>query len=168
MPSFNPSVSVPAGLGAALLALATGCMGAHIQAGPTIGYAFKRGTTIGWEAGAGTIGFVRASTGGTYRLEPAPAPEEERAAAAQSEQPGGDASDAAPGGEVSAHVNESPSPDAIHYVALEPLGVSLGITFPNVGKPGFPGRRLGRLGLRPKPGGRFWVHGKPRPASAEL
>jgi hypothetical protein len=150
-------------LGAALLALATGCMGAHIQAGPTIGYAFKRGTTIGWEAGAGTIGFVRASTGGTYRLEPAPAPEEERAAAAQSEQPGGDASDAAPGGEVSAHVNESPSPDAIHYVALEPLGVSLGLTFPNVGKPGFLGGVWAGWVFDPNPEGAFGYTENPDP-----
>lgn len=44
-------------------ALVCGCQGAHLQAGPSIGYAFRRGTTVGWEAGAGTLGVLRGSVG---------------------------------------------------------------------------------------------------------
>jgi hypothetical protein len=166
MPPFSRSLARGRGrvtVGVALLALVTGCMGAHVQAGPTIGYAFKRGTTIGWEAGAGTIGIVRASTGGTYRLEPAPEPEKERGDPAQPADTRGGASAAPPEGLASAHDDGGPSPDAIHYVALEPLGVSLGITFPNIGKPGFLGGVWAGWVFDPHPDGAFGYAENPDP-----
>jgi hypothetical protein len=124
----------------ALLALAAGCAGGHVQAGPTIGFAFKRGTTVGWEAGSGVMGVARLSTGGTYRLEPAPPVQEEGAKAGPRNE-----DDSEP----------RPSPDAIHYLALEPLGVSLGIAIPNVGPPGFMGGVWAGWMFDPNPNGAF-------------
>jgi len=127
----TPATHTIAAAAGVIVALLCGCQGAHLQAGPSIGYAFERGTTVGWEAGAGTLGVVRVSAGGTYRLEP-PEPREPPASEAQ-----------------------NPSPDHIHYLALEPLGVSLGITFPSVGKPGFLGGVWAGWMFDPNPNGLF-------------
>jgi hypothetical protein len=131
--------------GVVVLALSTGCMGAHVQAGPTVGYSFKRGPTFGWEVGAGSVGVVRVSTGGTYRLEPAGEPEGPEAEAArpvqsQAGKPSAAFTDGSSDAEAPrgtpASEDEGASPDAIHYLALEPLALSLGVTLPNIGKPG--------------------------------
>jgi hypothetical protein len=141
-------------IGGLSIALSCGCQGAHLQAGPSIGYAFKRGTTLGWEAGAGGLGLMRASVGGTYRLEP-PQPAE-----VTSPEPGAPAREdptASAGGAAATRERaaQEPSPDAIHYLAFEPLGVSLGITFPDVGKPGFLGGVWAGWIFDPNPDGVF-------------
>jgi hypothetical protein len=170
MPTFSAPLadgSRPTFVSMALLTLLTGCMGAHLQAGPTVGYSFKRGTTVGWEAGAGSVGIVRVSTGGTYRLEPLRAPEGARPSPAPPADPRHAA--ARPDPSASTTADDGPSPaNAIHYLALEPLGVSLGVTFPDVGKPGFLGGVWAGWFFDPNPHGAIGYTEDPNPLAPQF
>jgi len=99
-----------------------GCAAGHVGAGPMIGYSPARGPTWGWEAGAGVLGAVRLNAGGSYAF--------------------GDPSRRA-GPEPSARIarrgeaTEGSPPKAVHYVALEPIGLTLGADWASNGRTGF-------------------------------
>ncbi len=103
----------------------TGCAGGHLQAGPMLGYSPARGMTWGWEAGAGGLGLVRASTGGSYRAKLDPDPEPPERAIAD------------PDAGSEPQIKAAPPADYVHYLALEPIGVSLGADYSSTGKLGF-------------------------------
>ena len=87
-----------------------------------IGYSPARGATWGWEAGAGTLGIVRVNAGGSYAFrEPSRRASPEKPARIV---PRGDAAEASP-------------PKAVHYIALEPIGLTLGADLASNGRAGF-------------------------------
>jgi hypothetical protein len=108
-----------------------------------IGYSPARGVTWGWEAGAGELGVVRVSTGGSYRMSSAPLRQgSKHDAAAQSEQ----GADADP---------EEVPPESVHYVAFEPLGLTLGVDFTETGRSGLMAGLWAGWILDPTPNGAF-------------
>src|SRR5262245_32998563 len=76
------------------------CQGAHAQAGPVIAFPLAGGVSYGWELGAGELGLVRLSTGGIYNSAKPPEPDEPPEAGLEER--------------------------SVHYLALEPLGLSIG------------------------------------------
>jgi hypothetical protein len=115
-PPTAPSLSL-----AALLLTLGGCAAGHFGAGPMIGYSPARGATWGWEAGAGVLGAVRANVGGSYAFgKPSLRAAREPARIV----PRGEAEEALP-------------PEAVHYIALEPLGLTLGADWASNGRAGF-------------------------------
>lgn len=106
----------------AFVPLLVGCGAGHVGAGPMFGYSPARGATWGWEAGAGVLGAARLNAGGSYAFgDPArrAAPDEP----ARVVQPGED--------------SETSPPKAVHYLALEPLGLTLGADWASNGRAGF-------------------------------
>lgn len=106
----------------AILVSLCGCPAGHYGAGPMIGYSPARGATWGWEAGAGVIGVARVNTGGSYAFgkpELRPAPDEPARIVGE-----GDEAEASP-------------PETVHYLAFEPLGLTLGADWASNGRSGF-------------------------------
>jgi hypothetical protein len=106
----------------AVLILLCGCPAGHFGAGPVIGYSPVRGPTLGWEAGGGVLGAVRLNAGGSYalaRVSPKGAPEEPARSARRREAP------------------HAPPPQTVHYIAFEPIGLTLGADVASNGRTGF-------------------------------
>ena len=104
----------------AALLLLGGCAAGHMGAGPMIGYSPTRGATWGWEAGGGVLGAVRLNAGGSYAF------------GTPSRRPGpGEPARIVQSGE------DEPPPKAVHYVALEPIGLTLGADWASNGRSGF-------------------------------
>jgi hypothetical protein len=87
-----------------------------------VGYSPARGATWGWEAGGGALGLVRANTGGSYAFR-----EPSRKAT-----PGGPAPIVRNGADP-----EPAPPKAVHYLAFEPIGLTLGVDYASNGRVGF-------------------------------
>ncbi|MEO8177986.1 MAG: hypothetical protein ABI895_04045 [Deltaproteobacteria bacterium] len=134
-------------LGLIVSTLGTACAAGHVQAGPMLGYSPARGVTWGWEAGAGVLGAVRASTGGSYRVRY----KAETAHAA----PAPDVALKSPRARrAGAPVDYAP-PNAVHYVALEPLGLSIGADSASTGRVGLMAGLWAGWMLDPNPEGAF-------------
>lgn len=87
-----------------------------------LGYSPARGATWGWEAGAGVIGAARVNIGGSYAFgEPGrrATPHEPARIVQRGEAP------------------EASPPKAVHYVALEPIGLTVGADWASNGRAGF-------------------------------
>ena len=105
-----------------MVLLLSGCAAGHVGAGPMLGYSPTRGPTWGWEAGAGVLGAVRVNTGGSYAFgDPSRRPTGDAPARTVRR---GEGSDGSP-------------PNAVHYVALEPIGLTLGADYASNGRSGF-------------------------------
>jgi hypothetical protein len=124
-------------LGWLCLPLACACHGSHLHAGPVVAYSITRGASLGWEAGAGELGVVRVNVGGSYRLQ-ARAPIPARA-----------------NGDVAAAGTPAAPPQYVHYAALEPLGLSLGIDVDEHGETGLMGGFWAGWVYDPNPTGPF-------------
>jgi hypothetical protein len=102
--------------------LLSGCATAHVGAGPIIGYSPARGATWGWEGGVGMLGLARVNAGGSYAFG-TPSRQPDAAAPVPSVRSGEPA--------------ELSPPKAVHYVAFEPIGLTLGADWASNGRTGF-------------------------------
>jgi hypothetical protein len=130
-------------IGSPCVALAVGCGGGHLHAGPVVAYSEARGPTFGWEAGAGGFGLVRLNAGGSYRIEPAPVQK-------RPEEP-----DGAPGSTVETDDSAYVPPEHVHYLAFEPIGLSIGVDVSELGDVGLMGGFWAGWIVDPNSGGAF-------------
>jgi hypothetical protein len=109
-----------------------------------VSYSSARGASLGWEAGAGELGVVRVNLGGSYRLRaPAPIPARAKGVVA-----------------VDAETPDVP-PQYVHYAALEPLGLSLGVDVNDRGEAGLMGGFWAGWIYDPNPTGAFGTDAEP-------